>query len=277
MTPVVFVAVLCGAALNATWNAIVKGSGDKFLAMVTVGMFAGLLSAAVLPALPQPAPASWPFIAASVGLQVAFSLLVARVYRTTDLSLAYPLMRGTAPLLVSACGLVWLGERLSPWAWAGIGAVCLGILGLAAAGRRGNGRGMALALLNAVVIAAYTIVDGTGARRSGAPVAYTLWVFLLTAVPLAALAWAWQRSRILTHLRSTWRDGLVGGAGTVGSYTIALWAMTLAPVAVVAALRETSILFGLLISALWLKERPGTERLAAAGAIALGAAMLRLA
>jgi drug/metabolite transporter (DMT)-like permease len=186
-------------------------------------------------------------------------------------------MRGSAPLLVALVGRAALGERLSPAAWLGTGAACLGILCMAADSRREHRRGLAFALLNAMVIAAYTLVDGMGVRRSGAPAAYTLWIFLLTGVPLAAWACAWKREAFARCAARNWPRGLAGGAGSVASYGLALWAMTRAPMAVVAALRETSILFGIAISVLWLKERPGPVRLAAAGIIALGAAVLRLA
>jgi len=273
----VFGIVLFGAALHATWNAIVKGAGDKLLAMVSVSLAAGLLAVLALPFLAPPARASWPFIAASVALQVVYGLLVAAAYSLADMGRTYPLMRGAAPLLVSAYAALALGERLPAAAWAGIAAICAGILSLAAGGTRGHRRGMALALANAVVIAAYTLVDGLGVRRSGAPAAYTLWIFLLTALPFAAWAGLARRRAMARQLAGAWRFAVLGGVSTVASYGLALWAMTLAPVAVVAALRETSILFGTAIAAGVLKERLGPVRIAAAGLIALGAAVLRLA
>jgi drug/metabolite transporter (DMT)-like permease len=273
----VFGIVLLGAVLHASWNALVKGAGDKLLTTVAVALAAGLLAALALPALPPPARASWPFLAASMVLQVIYYLLVAAVYSWADLGRAYPLMRGTAPLLVSAFGVLVLGERLPAAAWAGVATLCAGILTLAAGGARGDRRGLALALANAVVIAAYTLVDGLGVRRSGSPVAYTLWIFLLTALPFAAWAALAVRAELGRFLAAHWRRGLAGGAGSVASYALALWAMTRAPVAVVAALRETSILFGAALAALVLKEKLGPAGIAAAGLIAAGAAMLRLA
>jgi drug/metabolite transporter (DMT)-like permease len=273
----VFGIVLLGAVLHASWNALVKGSGDKLLATVAVALAAGLLAALALPALPSPARASWPFLAASTALQVVYYLLVAAIYHCADLGRTYPLMRGTAPLLVSAVGALALGERLPAAAWAGVATLCAGILAMAAGGIRGHGRGMALALVNAVVIAAYTLVDGMGVRRSGSPVAYTLWIFLLTALPFAAWAALAARAEGGRFLAAHWRRGLAGGVGTVASYALALWAMTRAPVAVVAALRETSILFGAVIAAAVLKEKLGSARIAAACLIAAGAVLLRLA
>jgi drug/metabolite transporter (DMT)-like permease len=274
----VFAIVLFAALLHASWNAIVKGAGDKLLTTVLVTTSAALLAALSLPALRQPNAGSWPFILASALLQVAYFVLLARTYHIADMSQTYPLMRGTAPLLVGIVSVLVLGAHLTLTMWTGVGVICLGILGMAAADRQRNRRGIALALLNAVVIAGYTVIDGLGVRHSGAPAAYTLWIFLVTGVPLAA--WAVRtrgRAALSEYARRNWHFGLIGGVGTVASYGLALWAMTIAPIAVVAALRETSILFGVIISGLLLKEHVGPARFAAACTIALGAALLRLA
>jgi drug/metabolite transporter (DMT)-like permease len=274
----VFAVVLFAAALHASWNAIVKGGGDKLLTTVLVTTSAALVAIITLPALRQPDAASWPFILASCVFQIAYFLLLARTYQVADMSQTYPLMRGTAPLLVAVVSVLALGAHLSTTMWIGVGIICLGILGMARGDRRKNRQGMALALLNAAVIAGYTLIDGLGVRRSGAPAAYTLWIFLVTGVPLAAWTLRARGGTALgEYVRRNWHNGLIGGVGTLASYGLALWAMTVAPVAVVAALRETSILFGAIISGLLLKEHVGWARLAAACTIALGAAVLRLA
>lgn len=277
MSAGIFGIVLVAAALHATWNAIVKGGGDTLLTTVLVTASAALIAIVVLPFLPPPSRASWAFIAASTLFQLGYFVLVARAYHIADMSLAYPLMRGTAPLLV-AMSVAWMGELLSPRAWLGVGVICAGILSMAAAVPRNAGKaGMVLALLNAIVIAGYTLVDGAGVRRSGAPVAYTLWIFLPTGVVLAAWALVVRREAFRGYVGRNWQLGLIGGAGTISSYGLALWAMTIAPVAVVAALRETSILFGTAISAILLHERVGPARIMAVCIIAAGAAALRLA
>jgi drug/metabolite transporter (DMT)-like permease len=277
MSPGVFGAVLFAAALHATWNAIVKRGGETRLTTVMVATAAALIAAVALPFLGPPARASWPSIAASTVFQAGYCLLLAQAYRLADMSQAYPLMRGTAPLLVAIAGAAGLGEPLSAPAWLGVGVICAGVLGMAAEARRGASRtGLSLALANAVVIAGYTLIDGAGVRRSGAPASYTLWIFLLTGLALGGWAMLGPRAAFASHLRGHWRAGLVGGAGALGSYGIALWAMTLAPVALVAALRETAILFGAAISAFVLRERVGPVRIAAACVIAAGAAVLRL-
>jgi drug/metabolite transporter (DMT)-like permease len=278
MAPSVFFAVLLGAALHASWNAIVKGAPDKMMTTVLIAAVSGAAAGVALPFLPLPDPASWPFLAASALVQILYFGLVAAAYRAADLSLAYPLMRGSAPVLVALAGAALLGEHLTAAAWAGVGLVTGGVLGMALAGSRApaSRRGVALALVNAAVIAAYTLLDGLGVRRSGAPVAYAMWLFLLNAVPLLLWALAARRARLTAHARRYGAAALVGGFGNLGSYGLALWAMTGAPVAAVAALRETSILFGLAIAALALGERPGPAHLAAAALIALGAVSLRL-
>ncbi|QYE34694.1 EamA family transporter [Polymorphobacter sp. PAMC 29334] len=274
----VFAIVIFAAALHATWNAIVKGGSDTLLTTVLVTGAAALLATVCLPFLTAPARESWPFIAASAVFQIVYFVLVARAYHLADMSLTYPLMRGTAPLLVALASVIWLSEPLSASAWLGLGVICAGILSMAGAIPRGaNKAGIVLALGNAVVIAGYTLIDGAGVRRSHAPAAYTLWIFLLSGTALSAWALARSRRSFGGYVGRNWHLGLIGGAGTVGSYGLALWAMTVAPIAVVAALRETSILFGTAISALLLHERVGRARIVGVGIIATGAILLRLA
>jgi drug/metabolite transporter (DMT)-like permease len=276
MTIAVFSIVLLAAACHATWNALVKGGGDTMLTTVVVTGAAAAIAMGVLPFLTAPARASWPFIASSAVCSISYFALVARIYRVADMSETYPLMRGTAPLLVAVASGAVLGEPLAPPAWLGIVLICAGILGMAA-GRRSSGhRGVALALLNALVIATYTLIDGAGVRRSGSPAAYTLWIFLLTGLPLVGWAVAARGPGFGRYIAGNWRAGLAGGVGTISSYGLALWAMTVAPVAIVAALRETAILFGVAISRWVLKERVSAARIAGACVIAAGAVALRL-
>lgn len=276
MTASVFFLVLCAAALHAGWNAIVKGASDRFVAAVGICLAAALIAAPILPFVRQPLAASWPYLVASMVLQTIYYSLVAATYNRADMSVAYPVMRGTAPLIVALVSARAFGEVLPGPGWIGVALISGGILSMAVLGRHGSRAGLGLALLNACVIAAYTLNDGWGARASGAPVGYTLWLSLLTAPPVLVVALRLRGPAVLRQVAARWRDGLIGGAGTMTAYGVALWAMTLAPVAVVAALRETSILFATAISALVLGERVGPSRIAAAGIIAAGAAVLRL-
>lgn len=276
MSAAAFNVVLFAAFLHATWNAIVKGSDDKLLTTVLITICAAVISAVLLPFLAMPAPASWPYLIASAILQTGYFTLVAATYRAADMSLAYPLMRGAAPLIVTLASVLWLGETLPAGAWNGILLICAGILALASAARGADRRGILFASATACVIAAYTLVDGTGVRLSGAPAAYTLWLNLLTGLPFGLWLLAARPPFLQGYLRRNLPFALVGGCGTLLSYGLALWAMTQAPVPVVSALRETSILFGAAISALILKEDVGMRQLGAASLILAGAAFVRL-
>jgi drug/metabolite transporter (DMT)-like permease len=273
----VFALILTAALLHASWNALVKAAADKLFGAILVTSAAAANAAALLPFFKAPDAASVPFAFASAVLQVGYYLLLARAYELSDMSQAYPVMRGTAPLLVAAFTALWAKDALSAIAWAGIVAICCGILAIALGSGLRSRAGLHLALLNAFVIAAYTIVDGIGVRRSGAPGAYTLLVFLLTGAPLMLWAAVVKRSAFVSNLRRHWRLSLVGGMATIVSYGLALWAMTTTPVAVVAALRETSIVFGTLIAWLVLKERIDRRRIIAAFIVAGGAVVIRLA
>jgi drug/metabolite transporter (DMT)-like permease len=276
MTVSVFALVLLAAALHATWNAVVKGGDDTTM---TTGLVAGagaLIAVVALPFLPAPARASWPFIAASMVFQIGYFVLIARTYSLSDMSQAYPLMRGVAPLLVAIASATFLNEPLAPLAWLGVAVICAGVISMAVTLGPGQGKGVSLALVNAVVIASYTLIDGAGVRRSGSPGAYTLWLFLLTGAPYALWVLAARGGAFRRYALDNWPLGVAGGLGTVGSYGLALWAMTVAPIAVVAALRESSILFATAISGLVLKERVSPLRIAGACIIAGGAAILRL-
>lgn len=270
----IFGAVLFAALLHASWNAIVKLGGDKLLTTILVTGWAAVLSAIALPWLPAPAAVSLPWLVASAILQTGYYVLVARAYHRADMSLSYPLMRGCAPLLVAIAGTWLFNERLSANAWSGIALISVGILCMAGSSRA---RSLRLPLCIAMVIATYTLVDAQGARLSGNALSYTLWLFLLSGLPLPIWALFARRRQLRSYLRGNWQRGLVGGIGTTASYAIALWAMTIAPVAVIAALRETSILFALLISALLLKEHISRKRLLAAALIVAGVVLLRLA
>jgi drug/metabolite transporter (DMT)-like permease len=275
MSLAVFLVVLFAAALHATWNAAVKRGEDKLLTTTLVAGGAALVALICLPVVRPPEPASWPFLATSVALQIVYFVLIAQAYRQADMSQAYPLMRGAAPLVVAVVGASFLRESLSLAAWGGIGLVCAGILTVAAVHSTGRRQGVRWALANAGVIAAYTLVDGAGVRLSQSPAAYTLWIFLLTGVPLVAWVALAQRTAFPSYASRNWRSGLMGGTGAVASYGLALWAMTNAPIAIVAALRETSILFGVLISVVALQEDARWSRIVGACVIAAGTMALK--
>ena len=277
MSLTVFEIVLVAAVLHASWNAIVKAGKNTVLTMVLVTASAALWAVVLLPVLPSPSPESWPYIALSAALQIVYFALVARIYRIADMSQTYPIMRGAAPLIVALAGTLFLDEALSSSAWLGVCIICSGILIMLWSGGQKSREGLILALLNALVISGYTLVDGIGVRLSAAPASYTLWIFLITGVVITCWATLTQWSQTRHYLRLNWHLGAVGGLGTLVSYGLALYAMTQAPVAVVAALRETSILFSAVISWLILKEHITVVRCVSVCVIAIGAITLRLA
>jgi len=279
MSTDVLLLVLLAAFLHASWNAVVKSSPDKFLDIVFVTASAAAICVVAVPFLPLPAASSWPYIVASAAIHVLYFMLIGAAYRSGDMSHAYPLMRGAPPLLVALASGPLIGERLAAGEWSGIVLICAGILGLLLASPPGanKARTTRLALLNAATVAAYTLVDGTGVRLSGHAESYTMWMFALTALPILAWALARRTADALAHLRERWTLLLMGGACTLTAYSLVLWAMTQAPIAMVAALRETAIVFGAAISAWLLHERHGYSRPIAAVVILLGVVTLKLA
>lgn len=279
MTVSVLLAVLLGAFLHASWNLLVKAGDNTRLTTAVIYIGAGALAGLALPFLPPPAVASWPYLAASTSIEVLYGALVAAAYRAGDLSYAYPLMRGTAPLLVAIGSGALIGEHLSGKVWVGVALVSGGVFSMIADDRfRTHGHSPTatrFALLNGFVIAAYTTLDGLGVRLSGQPVTYSLWLSLLVGIPW--LVWAAVRGGALRFETSRRQllPAVVGGGCSVASYTLALWAMTRAPVAAVAAVRESSILFGTVLGAFVLRERVTRARALAATAIALGVWAIR--
>lgn len=270
--------VLFAAALHAAWNALVRASADKFLDTVMIVAGAGAWTALLLPLMPLPAVESWPYLAASVVIHVAYFALVAVSYRGGELSFVYPLMRGSAPALTAVAGLLLINESPSAGGWAGVLLISCGVLVLAADSlRTGSFRiePAMFALANAGVIVIYTLVDGQGARLSGHAFSYTGWMFLLTAPWLLAIAAAGQGG-VVDRIRRGWRKGLLGGACTLASYGLALWAMTRAPIALVAALRETSVVFAVIFAVVFLKEPVTRARYLSIAAVCAGAMAIKL-
>ena len=275
----VTLAVLAAGLLHASWNALLKAApgGDPLLDTATVVAGSSLGALALIPVVGLPLPAAWPFVVASTAIHLAYYITLVQAYRSGDLSFAYPLMRGTAPLLTTILGIVFLAEWPTPRAALGIALISAGIVSIAFVQRARHPPAAAgWALGNAAIIAAYTLVDGAGARASGNAASYVVWLTFLEGIPFLALI-RWHRGTAATaYLRRGWRRGLLGGAASLGAYAIVLWAMTRAPVAAVAALRETSVLFAALIGAVLLKEGFSAARFAGATSVVLGIAALKL-
>ncbi len=276
-------AVLLAALLHASWNAMIKGGSDVLLDTATIVAGAGILTLPFLWIVPLPAAASWPYIFGSIVVHLAYYFLMVNAYRTGELSLVYPLMRGVAPLITAVLGIVWLRELPAPISWLGMLLISIGVIALALrpAGNAplliGHGRAVSFALANAAVIAVYTIIDGTGARLAGDPWSYIVWLFVLDAIPFSIYMLATRRRAFVAALGNQRWHALIGGGLSAGAYAISVWAMTKAPVALVASLRETSVLFATLIGARLLKEHLTLRRWAGVGAVVLGVVALKAA
>ena len=264
-------AVLCGALLHASWNALVKSSGDKPLDTALVHFLGAVVALPFLLWVGLPARESWPYIGASLVIHIGYYIALAGAYQHGELGLTYPIMRGFAPLLVALGSASVIGEVPSASAWLGIVGITAGValVGLAHPGQAlHHGKALAFAFANAAIIASYTFVDGLGVRtevaHGGDALRYVLILFVLDGLPYPLLVW-WRRGpegrrRIVAYARTRWPLAALGGAASIGSYAIALWAMTVAPIASVAALRETSVLFAALLGVWLLKEKFGVQR-----------------
>jgi len=275
----VTLAVLGAGLLHAIWNALLKTArgGEPMLDTASVVAGSAVWSLIALPFAGMPDPAAWKFIALSSAIHFGYYVTLSNAYRTGDLSFAYPLMRGTAPLIVTVLGIVFLRELPTTHVMMGIVLICAGIVSIAFVRRdRHPPAAAGWAFANAAIIAIYTLIDGSGARASENPVAYVVWLIFIEGLPF--VAWiAWRRGRpAIAYVARGWRRGMLGGACSLAAYGIVLFAMTRAPVAAVAALRETSVLFAALIGALFLKEGLGPMRLAGAASVVAGVAALKL-
>lgn len=275
----VALAVLGAALLHAGWNAFLKSGADKQLDAIGIAVGSGTVALVVAPFMGVPDAASWPWIAASAIVHIAYFRLLASAYQWGDLSFSYPIMRGGGPLVVTVAGVVAFGEVL-PWAETlGVLLISAGILAFATHTARdpaAQRKSLWFALANAAVIAAYTLIDAKGARLSGAPVAYALWFFVANGIVMLAIGCLERGLAAPRHLLRRWRLTFVGGAGAVIAYGTALWAMTQAPVALVAALRETSVVFAATLGAIFLREPFTTRRIAATLIVLVGLLALRL-
>ena len=278
MQSFVFAAVLFAAACHAGWNALIKVGLDPLSSTILIAVGAAVVSLVGLPAVGLPASAAWPWLIASAFIHLFYFAALAEGYRTGDLGQVYPIARGSAPLMTATASAFLLGEHLSVFAWTGIVALAAGVLLLSARGGvvHLERRAVGYALLTGLTICAYSLTDGIGARRSQNPQAYVAWLFVATAVVLLPYGLWRNRTGMTIALRCFWPRGLIGGALQAFSYGIALWAMTLAPIAIVAALRETSVLFGALIAVLVLKEPLRAARMVAAALIVGGLVLIRL-
>jgi drug/metabolite transporter (DMT)-like permease len=276
----VFLAVLVAAAFHAGWNTLLKLDLEPLTATVLMVCASGALALPVALFLGLPRSESWPYLAASVAIHVGYFLSLATAYKAGDMGQVYPIARGAAPLMTAVLATLLLGESPGGYGWAGIMLLACGILLLAVRGGRAakafDPRSVGFSLLTSLTITAYTIVDGSGARVSGAPVAYTLWLFVLSAIVVGSYGYVRIGPPLVAAARGHWPSAAMGSALSVAAYVIAIWAMTVAPIALVAALRETSVLFGALFATLILREPWIAARIVSAVMVLAGALLLRM-
>jgi len=279
--------VLFGALLHASWNALIKSGRDKSLDTALIHVMGCVVAVPLVLWVGWPAPAAWPWLAASIVIHIGYYIALAGAYRHGDLGFTYPIMRGLGPLLVALIlglsGGAIIDEALSVATVLGVAGISAGVLlvGLSQASGGDHRRALRFALLNAAIIALYTIVDGIGVRASGNALQYVATLFLIDGLPYFLLVMHGrgraERPAAWAHMARRWPLALVGTLASLGSYGIALWAMTRAPVAAVAALRETSVLFAAVIGTRLLKEPFGAQRAAGTVCIVGGVMALRLA
>ncbi len=266
--------VLLAAAMHAGWNALIKIQGDRLAVMAVVTAAGSLISLAVLPFVDAPDPASWPLLALTVLLHTGYHFFLPRAYDHGDLGQS----RGSAPLLVTLGAVFIAGETIDPAALLGVVCLAVGVMALTfdkGAGVAKKPRAVLYALLTGTFIASYTVVDGLGVRQAGSILGFAVWLTMADGLLTFLLVSIWKPFAVRQVLRRNWLVGFLGGALQVGAYWIIIWALALAPMAMVSSLRETSVLFAAVISTLVLKEGFGVWRFVSAGLVTLGLVLSR--
>ncbi|QQS12545.1 MAG: EamA family transporter [Rhodospirillales bacterium] len=286
LDPLVIGLLLAAAIMHASWNALLKADRTDRLATFGIIMLSGtFLGGVFVPFLPAPAVESWPWLAASVTIHLFYYFFLLKAYAHGDLSHTYPIARGLGPLLVALFSGRLLGEELRVQDVAGVALLSLGLIALAlparpsAAPRAGNHRlATVYAVLTGISIAGYIVADGSGVRAAGPTLehklAYIAWLNVLEGPWLLVVALILRRGAVVAYLRGAWWRGAAGGAIATVGYAIAIWALSQGPMAHVAALRETSVLFGALLGTLLLGEPFGRRRVVAAGVIVAGLVLM---
>lgn len=278
MDSTIFIAVIAAAMLHAVWNAVVKGGRDKHLGMTAVVLGHTPLAVLALPFVPSPAIESWPYLAGGIALHLGYQLFLLTSYRIGDLTQVYPIARGTAPMLVAGVSVVFLGVELSSGEITAVLLIGAGIMSLSLVRQQDglrNGRAAAMAFATGCFIAGYSLVDGLGARQAGTAVGFYAWLTIANAL-IFALIIRVLRPGTLGRLRREALPAMIfGGGASFTAYALVIWSFTHAPIALVTALRETSIIFALLIGVVFLKEKLDLAKLFSTAVTLSGAILLR--
>ncbi|MEU6280922.1 DMT family transporter [Streptomyces sp. NPDC047028] len=277
MTPLVATAVLFAAVTHASWNAIAHRITDKLVGFTLISGGGLLIGLALAPFVAFPASGAWPYLLTSSCVHVAYYALLMTAFRLGDFGQAYPIARGTAPLVVTVLAAVFAHEVPGVWAAAGIAVSCVGLTGVSLWGMRGrrpNWPAIGAAVATGLTIATYTVIDGLGVRASHTPLGYIAWLMAVQGVVIPAYMYARKRGDTIRQLRPYAWLGLFGAVLSVTAYALVLWAQTRAELAPIAALRESSIIVGAAIGAVFFKERFGAPRIAAAGLLVVGIGLM---
>ncbi len=279
MTPAIVALVLSAAVLHASWNALVKSSGNPVYTILGLQTVGAIVCACIIPFLALPLAPSWPMIIASVIIHNIYYVTLSQAYRAGDLSQVYPVFRGLAPILVTVGAGLFASEWLPAQSMLGIFIISIAIMSLAF-GNRFTGemprKALMWGLITSVLIAGYTIVDGLGVRESGSPLSYICWLFVLEPLPIGLWLMLRQRDDCLTQLRSNLLTTVAGGIAASLAYGLVIFAMSLGAMGIVSSLRETSVIIAALIGSVVLKESFGKQRIIAAILVAAGVIILRL-
>jgi len=279
MDLIVFFAVLAGAAMHASWNALVKTGLDRTTSIFLLAFIQGIICLFLLPLFAIPSALSWPWIAVSALLHTGYKIFLIRAYEHGDLSQVYALARGSAPLIVALVAIFLLNENLTAAKFAAVCAIGFGVMLMSSrlgSGEAMSGKALFFALGTAFFTSGYTLVDGIGAQLSGTASGFTLWMFVGDGLLMTIYALLVRGRGLLAAVQGNLVSGTAAGVLSLGSYWIAIWAFTLAPIALVAALRETSVLFAMLIAVFVLGEKADAQRWLAAAFILAGIVLMRL-
>jgi drug/metabolite transporter (DMT)-like permease len=265
--------IVSGAA-HAVVNGVLKSGDDKMSSRALIDGFSALITLPGVFLLPLPQHA-WVWLAASGAIHLVYLTSLIKAFERADMLVAYPLMRGLAPMLASMVAVSLFHEPITLMIGAGVACVSVGLM-IAALGRHLDRRALGWSLLTGASIALYTVADAQGVRAAPSAPSYIAWIFLVDGGLIAVLFALWRGPRFILAARGEWRAGLVAGALSVVSYGLAVWAFRLGDIPRLAALRETSVLFGVVIAVVFLKERATPARLASAALIGAGAVVLVL-
>jgi len=271
--------ILLAAVIHASWNAVVKSSGDRLLTFTIIHFTGTALGVIIVPFVGFPQAAAWPYLILSVVIHNIYYVFLLLCYRHGDLSEVYPVARGSSPVLVAILAFFLAGEVPSLNAMIGIGLVSTGIVSLIFTNARPTRAGLlpvALAMGTGVLISGYTVVDGLGLRESSSPWPYIVWLNMLEGIPFALWALARRRAGLGPFLKANWKPGVIGGGLTITAYGLVLYALSQGAMAHVSALRETSVLFAAIIGTFVLKESFGLRRVLSAALIVTGVILLQV-